>query len=131
MKTKYLILSVTIFTLLAFTSCNKEETPVTATITIEEPSINDTITLGEELHFEGTVSGTGEMHGYTITFTNNMNAATLKSASYDTHASSYNFHEHYVNDLTDTAIVTAKIDVTLDHDGNHEQKQINVLCLPQ
>ncbi|MFN5418419.1 MAG: hypothetical protein ACK5B9_15275 [Flavobacteriia bacterium] len=114
-------------------SCNKEEveTPVTATISIVEPINNDTIAFNEEVHFEGTVSGSAEMHGYTVTFTNGTTSSVLYTKSYDIHANSYNFHEHWINNVTDTTIVKLKIDVTKDHDGNHEVKEVNVVCLPQ
>lgn len=114
-------------------SCKKEEveTPVTATISIAEPTSTDTIALNEEVHFEGTVSGSAEMHGYTVTFTNGTTSSVLYTKSYDIHSSAYNFHEHWINNVTDTTIVKLKIDVTKDHDGNHEVKEVNVVCLPQ
>jgi hypothetical protein len=98
---------------------------------IVEPINNDTIAFNEEVHFEGTVSGSAEMHGYTVTFTNGTTSSVLYTKSYDIHANSYNFHEHWINNVTDTTIVKLKIDVTKDHDGNHEVKEVNVVCLPQ
>lgn len=120
---------------LAFTACKKDDdddhTPVSATIVIEEPTLNDTVALGEELHMEGTITGTADLHGYVISAIKASNQAVLYTQSYDNHASSYNFHEHWVNDVTDTTIVTVRVDVTKDHDGNHEIKEVNVVCLPQ
>ncbi|MCE3294742.1 MAG: hypothetical protein K0R65_456 [Crocinitomicaceae bacterium] len=118
---------------LALISCKKDkedETNATASINITEPGLNDTIAAGEELHVEGVISGTGELHGYVITLRNAADQAVFLTADYDSHATSYNFHEHWVNTVTDTTIVTVKVDVTEDHDGNHEVKELNVVCLP-
>lgn len=118
---------------IALIACKKteEEMPVAVTIVIEEPTSGDTVIYNDEVHFEGTVSATGEMHGYTLSFINATADTVLFSQVYDVHASAYNFHEHWMNHFTDTTIVTAKIDVVKDHDGNHEVKQVNVVCLPQ
>lgn len=113
-------------------SCKKEEEiPVTATINFTEPAVNDTIVFGSEVHIEGTISGSAEMHGYTVTAVNNSNQAVLLSKSYTNHASSYNFHEHFVNNVTEITNVKVKVDVEKDHDGNHEIKEVNIVCLPQ
>jgi hypothetical protein len=124
----FLTLSLTVI------SCKKEEVVdevVTATINVTEPSSTDTIVFNDELHIEGTISGSAELHGYTISYINTSSNAVLKTVTYDVHSSSYNFHEHWVNNVLDTTIVKAKIDVTKDHDGNHEIKEVNVVCLPQ
>jgi hypothetical protein len=134
MKKNILTIGFIIGLVVTLFSCKKDEEKeelVNATITIIEPTANDTVALNEEVHFEGTVAGTGEMHGYTVTFTNTSNSATLYTIAYDVHATSYNFHEHWINNVTDTTIVKATIDVTKDHDGNHEIKDITVVCLPQ
>jgi hypothetical protein len=127
----FIILSTSLF--FALVSCKKEEEPtvVNATISISEPANNDTIAYNQEVHFEGTVSGNAEMHGYSVTFTNLTTNAILHSSTYPSHASSYNFHEHWVNNVTDTTQVKLKIDVEKDHDGNHEIIEITVVCLPQ
>ena len=130
MKNFSIIITTALSVTLLFVSCKKEEAPVTATITFEEPTANDTIAAGEELHMEGTISGSAELHGYTLTATSTSTQAVLHSASYDEHASAYNFHEHWINNVTDTTILKVKVDVNKDHDGNHEVKEINVVCLP-
>ena len=122
------------FLSIVFLGCEKEELEpknVTAEITITEPSLNDTIMFNEEMHFEGTIQGSAELHGYQVWFVNATTDSVLYNQVYDVHADSYNFHEHWVNTVSDTSLVKLKIDVTKDHEGNHETKEINVICLPQ
>ncbi|MGV3630215.1 MAG: hypothetical protein ACO1O6_03375 [Bacteroidota bacterium] len=132
MKTNILIFALVLGTGITFISCekDKEEEHATATISFEEPVTGDTIASGAEMHMEGTILGTGELHGYTLSVINAANQAVLFTKTYDTHASSYNFHEHWVNNVTDTTAVKVRMDVTEDHDGNHEIKEVNVVCLP-
>jgi len=120
-------IAVATFTML-LASCHKD---VTATITIVEPTSIDTIPLNNEVHFEGSVDGNAEMHGYTITFTNMSSGATLLTKTDESHAESYAFHEHWINNVTDTTTVKLSITVEKDHDGNTETKEATVLCLPQ
>ena len=122
----FVILALTIF------SCKKEEeAEVTSTITISAPAANDTIPFGQAVHLTGTVTGSAEMHGYTVTYTNVTTGSTLLSQVHDVHASSYALDETWTNNVTDTSIVKLLVDVEKDHEGNMEMKEITVVCLPQ
>jgi hypothetical protein len=115
-------------------SCKKEDhdhEPISATVNFIEPSVNDTIAFGEELHIEGTISGTGEMHGYTVSILKINNQEVLFTKSYSNHATMYNFHEHFTNNVTEITNAKVKVDVAKDHDGNHEIKEVNVVFLPE
>jgi len=119
------IIALTIF------SCKKEEeAEVTATITISAPAANDTIPFGQAVHLTGTVTGSAEMHGYTVTFTNLTSGNPVFSKVYDLHSASYSIDETWTNNVSDTSTVQLKIVVEKDHDGNLETKTINVVCLP-
>jgi hypothetical protein len=111
-------------------ACKKPAEASVATINFMEPVVGDTIAFGQELHCEGTVLGNGELHGYTLTMINLSNNQTVYSASSAAHAESYVFHEHWVNNVTDTATIKVLLEVELDHDGNKSAKEINVVCLP-
>jgi hypothetical protein len=122
----FVILALTIF------SCKKEEeAEVTATITISTPAVSDTIPFGQAVHLTGTVTGSAEMHGYSVTYTNVTTGSTLLSQVHDVHASSYALDETWTNNVTDTSIVKLLVDVEKDHEGNMEMKEITVVCLPQ
>jgi len=117
---------------LSIFSCKKEEeAEVTATITISAPTANDTIPFGQAVHLTGTVTGSAEMHGYTVTYTNVTTGSTLLSQIHDVHASSYALDETWTNNVTDTSVVRLVVDVEKDHEGNMEMKEITVVCLPQ
>lgn len=134
MKTQFLntllILSISVL----FFACKKEkveaEEPITASINITEPSMNDTIASNEELHVEGTIIGSTELHGYEIKIINLTNNNELFSYEFHEHFASYNFHEHWVNNVTDTTILKVKVEVELDHEGNKTEKELTVVCLP-
>lgn len=129
MKNTILILGL--FTVLfSMNSCNKNEASK-ADITVMEPAVDDTVAFNDSVHFEGTIIGDGELHGYTLTYTNTTTGQSLLSATSETHATSYAFHEHWLNNLTDTTTVTLKVEVELDHEGHKISKEMNVVCLPQ
>lgn len=116
--------------LLSITACHKEE-QVNATISITSPLEMDTLAFGDTLKLTGTVTGTGEMHGYSVSILNLLSGATVYSQAYDIHSDTYTVSDSWINDVLDTSIVQATIDVIKDHEGNHEMKSISILCLPQ
>ncbi len=115
---------------LSVTACKKEEV-VNANISIASPTVSDTLALGDTLKLTGTVTGTGEMHGYSVMMMNLTTSAMVYSSTYDIHADLYTVSDFWVNSVSDTSVVGATIDVIKDHEGNHEMKTINVVCLPQ
>jgi hypothetical protein len=126
-KINYFILSGALF--IGLTACHKHE-DVTATINLMEPMENDTLAFGTELHMHGTIVGTGELHGYSLSLKNVSTNAILFSASNTAHQETYAFDEHWVNNVTDTTVVQVSVDVTLDHNGNKGNKKVNLICLP-
>ena len=129
MKTKinYFLLSGALF--FGLTACHKHE-DVTATINLMEPMENDTLAFGTELHMHGTIVGTGELHGYSLSLKNVSTNAILFSASNTAHQETYAFDEHWVNNVTDTTLVQVSVDVEIDHDGTKTSKLVNLVCLP-
>lgn len=111
-------------------ACEKPTEASEATINFMEPVVGDTIAYGAELHCEGTVVGNGELHGYSLSLINLINNQTVYSATSEVHAESYVFHEHWVNNVSDTTLVKVILEVELDHDGGKTSKEITVVCLP-
>ena len=128
---KSIILIAVLFVTLISCKKEKEEEVVTATITFNTPSANDTIPFGAAVHLTGTVSGSAEMHGYTVTFTNLTTGSAVFSEVHDVHAANYALDYSWTNNVTDTSVVKLLVDVEKDHDGNMEMKEITVVCLPQ
>jgi hypothetical protein len=127
-KINYFLLFSVLF--IGLTACHKDEN-VTATINLMEPIENDTIPFGTELHMHGTIVGTGELHGYSLTLKNLTNDSIVYSADNTTHQETYAFDEHWVNNVTDTSLIQVSVVVEVDHDGNKENKTVNLVCLPQ
>jgi hypothetical protein len=110
------------------TACKKEETP-TATITFNEPFVNDTILAGDSVHIEGTISGSGELHGYTLSITNKTSGSTIYTGSTSNHSNAYVFHEHWLNNVTFPSNIEVKVEIELNHEGDKVSKSIQVLAL--
>ncbi|MBU3660609.1 MAG: hypothetical protein FGM14_12090 [Flavobacteriales bacterium] len=126
---KKLLYSIILISLFAF-SCKKHGAASEATITIVEPMVGDTIQFGEELHVEGTITGDGELHGYSLKIENTNTSEIVKSAASSDHAKSYVFHEHWVNNVTEPALMKVTVEVEINHDGKKTSKELNVVCLP-
>lgn len=110
-------------------ACKKDEPATTATIAFIEPTANDTIVAGGELHVEGTIVGNSEMHGYTLKMVNETTNEVLVNTTSSSHASSYAFHEHWDNNVTQNSIVAVTITAHLDDAGNQATKTVKVVCL--
>ena len=128
MKNMIFITMALSMVILSVSSCKKEETP-TATITFNEPLANDSIANGDSLHVEGTITGTGELHGYTLSITNKTSGAILYTGSASNHSDSYAFHEHWLNNVSSTSNIEVKVEVELNHDGNKTVKAVQVVAL--
>ena len=123
---KFIFISLTVLLI----SCHKHNEATTAEINLIEPNEGDTILFGEELHAEGTIKGDGELHGYSLNMINQTTSATLLSKSASDHAETYSFHEHWINNVTDTTNVKILVEVEINNDGGKTSKEINVVCLP-
>jgi hypothetical protein len=111
--------------------CSKEQIATNATIEFIEPTIGDTFNFADEVHAEGTVTSNGEMHGFTLTITNTTTGSLVYEASSQEHLSNYSFHEHWINNVTDTSNLQIDIKAILNHDGTSITKSVDVVCLPQ
>lgn len=110
---------------------NKHEVATDVQINFTEPAVGDTIQSWNQLHIEGTITSTGNMHGYGIKVLKNDGSQTqLFSVNYEIQVEEINFHEHWMNNLTDTTDVTVRVEVFVDKNGLKEVKEVNVVCLP-
>lgn len=127
---KTIFLSTAILIISFFSACNKNHEASSAEISIVEPMEFDTILQGDELHVQGSITANGTMHGYTLTVANAANDSVSLFLNTDSHADSYSFHEHWLNNVTDTTIMKVIIEATLNHEGTKTSKMVNVVCLP-
>jgi hypothetical protein len=130
MKKITLIFSLLI-ALTAITSCKKKNSATTADINFTEITEGDTIAFGDTVHLEGKVVGDGELHGYKLQLIDIISAEMLLSKNSETHALSYVFDEHWVNNVTTISNLKAVVVVEINHDGDLVSKQVNFVCLPQ
>lgn len=121
-----LSLIVVLFTLF---SCDKNKA-TSADIVIMTPNESQIFHYGDSVHIEGTIVGDGELHGYSLVYSNQETGDVLYNVSTENHAKSYVFHEHWFNNVTDTTLVKIKVEVTIDHDGSKTFKERTVTCLP-
>lgn len=128
MKAAIYIITFTLGVLFVGTSCEKHSAPITATLTFLEPQAGDTVIAGEALHMHGTVVGSGELHGYSLTLTNLTTNQVVYSGSNATHQSSYAFDEHWVNMEGATSIMKLSLVVNLDHEGNTTTKSVEFVA---
>ena len=126
---KILLIILSLITVLL--SCKKHDENVSATISIASPTVNDTIPFGTLVKLTGSVAGTGEMHGYSISYSTVPSGTQVYYQEYDIHSDHYTINDEWTNNVTDTSQVQILVDVIKDHDGNHEKKELTVVCLPQ
>jgi len=109
---------------------DNHEDEVSAVINITSFNDGDTIPSGATFHMSGTITGTGEMHGYSIVLHNHTTMQDVFTKDVHDHAASYNVHEHWDNNVTDTSTVMFTLTTVLDHDGNTASTVKHVVCLP-
>ncbi|OFZ22896.1 MAG: hypothetical protein A3D92_03175 [Bacteroidetes bacterium RIFCSPHIGHO2_02_FULL_44_7] len=116
---------------LVLSSCKKEENGATSVdIVFTEPAASDTVLSYNQVHAEGTIVGDGTMEGYTVSLIDAGNGTVLYTNMYDVQAQSYNFHEHWTNNLSDTTLVNVRVVANMDKNGNTSTREVQVLCLP-
>jgi len=131
MNKKWSVIFVMV-SLFAFVGCNKEKNNTPAeniVITFTEPTVGDTVASYNNLHCEGTITSDGDMKGYTIEYIDEATNDVLFETSYSTKTDAYNFHEHWLNNVSTTTQVTIRVIVKKDNDGNTETKEMTVTCL--
>jgi hypothetical protein len=128
MKATIYMITFTLGILFMGISCEKHHDPITATLTILEPLPGDTIAAGGALHMHGTVVGSGELHGYSLTLTNLTTNQVVFSGSNANHATSYAFDEHWVNAGGAWSNMRLTLEVELDHDGNSTSKSVDFIA---
>ncbi|NVK63725.1 MAG: hypothetical protein HWE22_04020 [Flavobacteriales bacterium] len=130
--TRTLIIILALAPLVGVFGCNKESKQAPAeniVITFTEPTSGDTIASYNSLHSEGTISSDGNMKGYSIVYIDEATNDILFESSYDTETDAYNFHEHWLNNVSTTTQVIVRVIAKKDHDGNTETKEMTVTCL--
>lgn len=116
---------------LLISACKKDKSSAKLVeISFTEPSVGDTIPSWNQVHMEGTITGDGEMKGYTVSAVNTSTNVVLFTKTYDVKAKAYNFHEHWMNNLYDTTTVMVKVEVIKNDKGELETATLNVVCLP-
>lgn len=114
-----------------FSACKKDKNEAgSVTITFIEPSVNDTIPSWNQIHMEGTITADGQMSGYAVSAINASTHEVLFTTSYNVKSGAYNFHEHWINSLYDTTIVTVRVEALKNANGDKEVNERNVVCLP-
>ncbi len=114
-KTTTTLLAAALVTGFAFTvqSCSKEEANQAPTIALVEPEMNATVTLGNEIHVEGTATDDNELHEMAIWIT--YMGDTVKTLYPTVHAlKTYDFHTHYEPVAAGSYTVNV---VVADHEG--------------
>lgn len=114
-------------------SCMPHDHHEMASATIDVTSLNegDTIQSGNMVMVHGTITGTAHLHGYDVEI-KNVTADTVVHVLNNTdHAMSYNFNEHWMNNVTANSNMTATVIAYLNHEHTmSETKVINFVCLP-
>lgn len=125
------IVGMLIVMTLVLGACKKKEKGAeNVTISFTLPTDGNTIPSWNQIHAEGTIVGDGEMSGYTVSILKTSSGEVLFTTSSDATAESYNFHEHWINNLQDTTAVTVKVDAIKNSVGDKETATRNVICLP-
>ncbi|MEN9699058.1 MAG: hypothetical protein RLZZ301_256 [Bacteroidota bacterium] len=124
-------ISLSIITLFVLISCHKNDPATTAIISFDEPILNDTVAFMDSVHAEGSIVGNGKMHGFRLLFTDQVSGVDYINESTSNIQKEYAFHEHWLNQVTDTTTIRVRVEVELDGKGAKSILDRNVVCLPQ
>ena len=118
-QTIFLALVVIIAITFAVSSCGQKEnqTPV---VTIEEPADNDTISVTDSLHIEGTLTDDESLHEASILVIQSTGDTALLEYPYVHDLKTYDYHYHF----HPSSVGTYTVKVTAE---DHEEKSSTVI----
>ncbi len=127
-RTHVFLLALTVMATITISvsSCKKDEAENQAPfITVDEPADNSTITVGTEIHIEGTMSDDEVLHEASIlVYLAGVDTPVFANYPMVHDLKTYDFHTHY-----DAPAVagTYKVHVkAIDHDGTNTEKVLTV-----
>jgi hypothetical protein len=121
-NTLLIILALVLF------SCKKDkehdhhhyDDDIEITITLTSPQENAVFEVNDPVQVLGSISATGEIHGYIVELINNTNNdSVLYTKNLHTHGELLNFNELWTNNLSITSDVTVKITAFANHEGTN------------
>jgi len=120
-------------------SCKKEDdhhhddptVEKNVTITVNNALEGLQFNLNQEIHFDITVTGNFEMHGWEIKLVNlsNNNAVVFEANAHD-HGTSYSIDEHWTNNVTMMSDMELQIKVAKGHEESdgYATKNVHFHC---
>ena len=117
----------------SISSCKKDEVKDTEkpVITLNEPMMNDTISLAVEdsVHIQFSASDNDELHDVAVNITNS-GGTNVYTNSADVDAKTYSFHQHFhPTGIIGVTQFTLKIDAS-DHNANADSKTVTFYVKP-
>jgi hypothetical protein len=118
----YFILAIALF------SCKKadkhdhhhHDDDIEITINLTSPQENAVIEATDPVQVIGSISATGEIHGYMVELINVTNSdSVLYTKNVHTHGENLNFNESWTNNLSVTSDVLVKITAFANHEGTN------------
>lgn len=117
---------------ISLTACKKDnstdnstehEDHPTAVITITSPTENDTIQ--GNFSVTGNIVGTGNLHGYQVTVTNELNDSIIYQNDIDDHVANFTINQAVTHSYTTYTPFKLEVVAALDHDGHTATKMVH------
>ena len=118
---------------LGLAACKKDKSSVTndstgedhptAVTTITSPSENDTIQ--GSFTVTGTITGTGNLHGYQLTVTNTLNDSIIYQNEVHDHLADFTINQSVSHSFTTYTPLKLEVLTALDHDGHTSVKTVH------
>ncbi len=92
------------------------DTSPRAVVEFEEPEEAEIVAYGDKVHMEGKIIGKEKLAGYTLTIKSPTDSL-IYSFSDSSEADTFNFHQHWENNLNRTYSVRVKAETTVKSSG--------------
>lgn len=120
------------------TSCSKKEqnpSPSSnpaekAVFNIQSPKEGTIFNLGDTVWLKGTVTSTGDLHGYDVKITNTTSQSVVFFGGDHLHGNTIVLNAFWVNNVKSSSEMVFELAIAKNHSGDIERQRVNFHCHP-
>lgn len=129
MKTSsYALINICCVLMILFAvGCTKETTRY-STITIYNPTLNQTFCAGDTVHVNALITADIELHGYSVIIKNLTSGQQVHTIDQHSHGGTIPIGTFWINTVSEDSDMRVYINAHIDDDSKHETDSLDFIC---